>query len=177
MMAPSTRADKALAVNRPHGLTCPQLKAARGKSRASPYTGTSTIEWFKRRRPMTAIVKRGITEDYWGLMSEDRKLDWKLFTRSLAIVTACRRCGLRTSGCYTHRARTHESCWRNPVRRPLARRPDEGWCCRSSCWSSGKPMFRWPTSPVPWIRSRRRCPACCRALSWWVQKGFPIAPC
>jgi hypothetical protein len=37
---------------------------------------------------MTAIVKRGITEDYWGLMSEDRKLGWELFTRSLAIVAA-----------------------------------------------------------------------------------------
>jgi hypothetical protein len=37
---------------------------------------------------MTAIVKRGITEDYWSLMSEDRKLGWELFTRCLAIVAA-----------------------------------------------------------------------------------------
>ncbi|KXU89826.1 hypothetical protein CI15_06475 [Paraburkholderia monticola] len=37
---------------------------------------------------MTAIVKRGITEDYWSLMSEDRKFGWELFTRSLAIVAA-----------------------------------------------------------------------------------------
>ncbi|RQS19680.1 hypothetical protein, partial [Burkholderia sp. Bp8998] len=37
---------------------------------------------------MTAIVKQGITEEYWGLMSEDRKLGWELFTRMLAIVLA-----------------------------------------------------------------------------------------
>jgi hypothetical protein len=37
---------------------------------------------------MTTIVKRGITEEYWGLMSEDRKLGWELLTRMLAIVLA-----------------------------------------------------------------------------------------
>jgi hypothetical protein len=37
---------------------------------------------------MTATVKRGITEEYWGLMSEDRKLGWELFTKGLAIVVA-----------------------------------------------------------------------------------------
>jgi hypothetical protein len=37
---------------------------------------------------MTAIVKPGITEGYWSLMSEDRKLCWELFTRALAIVAA-----------------------------------------------------------------------------------------
>ncbi|WP_176059005.1 hypothetical protein [Paraburkholderia sp. BCC1876] len=37
---------------------------------------------------MTAIVKRGITEEYWGRMNEDRKLGWELFTRTLAIVAA-----------------------------------------------------------------------------------------
>ncbi|MEY1591576.1 MULTISPECIES: hypothetical protein [Burkholderia] len=37
---------------------------------------------------MAIIVKRGITEEYWGLMSEDRKLGWELFTKGLAIVVA-----------------------------------------------------------------------------------------
>jgi hypothetical protein len=37
---------------------------------------------------MTAIVKRGITEEYWSLMSEDRKLGWELFTRTLALIVA-----------------------------------------------------------------------------------------
>jgi hypothetical protein len=37
---------------------------------------------------MTAILKPGITEEYLGLMSEDRKLCWELFTRALAIVAA-----------------------------------------------------------------------------------------
>lgn len=37
---------------------------------------------------MAAGVKPGITEEYWGIMSEDRKLCWELFTRALAIAAA-----------------------------------------------------------------------------------------
>ena len=37
---------------------------------------------------MAANVKRGINEEHWDLMSEDRKLGWELFTRTLAIVAA-----------------------------------------------------------------------------------------
>ncbi|SDI09853.1 hypothetical protein SAMN04487926_1125 [Paraburkholderia steynii] len=43
---------------------------------------------------MTAIVKPGITEDYWGLMNEDRKLGWELLTKSLAIVAGW--CAVKT---------------------------------------------------------------------------------
>lgn len=37
---------------------------------------------------MTAVVKPGITEEYWSLMSEDQRLCWELFTRALAIAGA-----------------------------------------------------------------------------------------
>lgn len=37
---------------------------------------------------MAIIVKRGITEEYWGPMSEDRKRGGELFTKGLAIVVA-----------------------------------------------------------------------------------------
>lgn len=35
---------------------------------------------------MAIVVKRGITEEYWGLMSEDKKLGWECFSRTLALV-------------------------------------------------------------------------------------------